>query len=51
MLSKFFNVQGGGFWDASLTGVQWAAAAYGAGQMIGGWAGLDDPQTDIGGVV
>jgi hypothetical protein len=48
-LNKKFS---GGFWEAGgapsalVSGAQWALVAYGVGQMIGSFAGLDEKQTE-----
>ncbi len=42
MVSKFFKLNAGGAPDALVTGLQWAAGAYMAGQMLGGMLGLTD---------
>jgi len=44
-LSKFFRVSGGGGMDSLLTGLQWAALAYMAGQMLGSMFGLSEKNT------
>ena len=44
-LSKMFNAQFGTGYDALLSGVQWAALAYMAGQMVGPMIGLDKTNT------
>ncbi len=45
MLSKFFGAAGGTGWDALLTGVEYAGLGWGAGQLIGSIAGMDEEQT------
>lgn len=45
MLSQFFGAAGGTGWDALLTGVEYAGLGWGAGQMIGSMAGMDEEQT------
>ncbi len=44
-LSQAFGATRGGFWDAALSGLEWAAIAYGLGTMIGGMVGWDSSQT------
>ncbi len=44
-LSQAFGATKGGFMDAALSGVEWAAIAYGLGTMIGSLAGFDTSQT------
>lgn len=45
MLSQFFGAAGGTGWDALLTGVEYAGLGWGAGQLIGSMAGMDEEQT------
>jgi hypothetical protein len=45
-LSDFFKAPAAGGWDAILTGAQWAAIAFFAGQLIGGLLGWSDKNTD-----
>jgi len=44
-LSQIFGATKGQFWDAALSGVEWAGIAFAAGQAIGGLAGMDSSQT------
>ena len=45
-LSRLFGATKGGFWDAALTGVQYAAIWYGIGQLAGSLFGMDEEQID-----
>ncbi len=44
--SENLGVTAGGAWDAIITGAIWAGIAYGLGQMLGGWFGLDAGEID-----
>ncbi len=44
-LARLLGATKGTFWDAALTGVQYAAIWYGIGQMVGSFAGMEKKQT------
>jgi hypothetical protein len=44
-ISRQFGLEAGGSWDAVWSGVQWAAVAYMAGQLIGPMLGLSEDNT------
>ena len=45
-LSNLFGVTQGGFMDAALSGVQYAAIWYGIGQLVGSIAGMEKKETE-----